>query len=254
MITRKPVVAILAVVVVLFATIFAAGCTGSASNTLVVATNAEFQPYEFFDYGKIVGIDIEIMETVAKELGKTVKIENMEFDNVITAIASGKADIAAAGLTVTEDRKENVDFTQAYVSTKQVIIVNKTATRKIINGADDLAGAIIGVQLGTTGDTLISDYKGNNIDIKIERYNKITEAFQSLNQNKIDAVVIDEQPAIKYSAISDNLVILKEEFALKNYAFAIKKGNTDLLNKVNAALDKLKADGTIDAIIEKYIN
>ena len=254
MVTKKSVATILAVAVVLFAAIFAAGCTGSDSQTLVVATNAEFQPYEYFDGGNIVGIDIEIMEAVAKELGMTVKIENMEFDSVITAVASGKADIVASGLTVTEDRKKNVDFTQTYVTTKQVITVNKTATRKIINGVDDLEGAIIGVQLGTTGDIYVTDYEGDEAGTKVERYNKVADAFQSLNQNKIDAVVVDEQPAIKYSAISDDLVILEEEFSLEDYAFAIQKGNTDLLNKVNAALDKLKADVTIDAIIAKYIN
>ncbi len=254
MVTKKTVATILAVAVVLFAAIFAAGCTGSDDKTLVVATNAEFQPYEYFDEGNIVGIDMEIMDAVAKDLGMTLKIENMEFGAVINAVVSGKADIVAAALTVTEDRMKNVDFTQTYATSKQVISVNKTATKKIIKGVDDLEGAIIGVQLGTTGDIYITDYEGDEAGTQVIRYNKVADAFQALNQKKIDAVVVDEQPAIKYSALSADLVILDEEFTLEDYAFAVKKGNTDLLNKVNASIDKLKADGTFDAIVAKYIN
>ncbi len=252
---KSTIFSILGVVLLVLSAVAAAGCTSSDNKTtLVMATNAEFQPYEYYDGGAIVGIDVEMMNAVAKKLGMTLKIEDMAFDSIITAVTSAKADVGAAAMTVTEDRKKNIDFSDTYATSKQVIIVNTKNNPKKIAGANDIEGATIGVQLGTTGDIYVSDYEGDDAGTKIERYNKISDAFLSLEQGKIDCIVVDEQSAIKQSSGQSKLKILKEEFTNEDYATVVKKGNTELLNKINKALAELKADGTLDAIIAKYTN
>ncbi|HJJ28653.1 MAG TPA: transporter substrate-binding domain-containing protein [Methanocorpusculum sp.] len=256
---KKGLIAIAAVLLIL-AVVAAAGCTSTTATdqpaagdkpVLVMATNAEFQPYEYYDNGKIVGIDAEMMEAVANELGMTLKIEDMKFDTIITAVSTGKADVGAAAMTVTEDRLKNIDFSDTYATSKQVIVVNKTGDKKIESDAD-FAGARIGVQLGTTGDIYVSDYEDSAKEIM--RLNNAADLFQALEAKKIDCIVIDEQPALKYSAKADSLTILEKEFTNEDYAIAIKKGNTELKDKINAALTKLKENGTLDAIVAKYIN
>ncbi len=223
------------------------GCSGSDKNTIVMATNAEFKPYEFIDAnGKITGIDVEIMEAICKKLGKELKIENIAFDSIIPAVVSGKADIGVAGMTVTEDRKRSVDFSESYVTAYQVIIVKKDSP---IKGLADFAGKRVGVQLGTTGDTLVTAQKG----AVVERYSKGAEAVESAIQGKVDAVVIDNEPAKNFVARNaDKLVILPARLSEESYAMALKKGNTELLNQINTAIAELKADGTLAAILAKY--
>ena len=223
---------------------------------LIVATNAEFKPYEYIENNQIVGIDMDIMQAVCDELQMNLVIENMAFDSILPAIQSGKATVGAAGMTVTEDRKKNVDFSASYTTSKQVIIVNAPkkaeTTGNTITSVDDLIGKNIGVQLGTTGDTFATDYEKDGT-ANLERYTKAADAIQALNQNKIDCVIIDEQPALSFVAVNSNLAILEEEFAVEEYALSIKKGRTDLLDKINNALKKLKSDGTIDNIATNYI-
>ena len=223
---------------------------------LIVATNAEFKPYEYIENNQIVGIDMDIMQAVCDELGMNLVIENMAFDSILPAIQSGKATVGAAGMTVTEDRKKNVDFSDSYTTSKQVIIVNAPkkaeTTGNTINSVDDLIGKNIGVQLGTTGDTFATDYEKDGT-ANLERYTKAADAIQALNQNKIDCVIIDEQPALSFVAVNSNLSILEEEFAVEEYALSIKKGRTELLENINKALTKLKADGTIAKITTNYI-
>lgn len=154
-----------------------------------MATNAEFEPWEFHDGDKIVGIDPEIAAAIAEKLGMELEIEDMAFDSIIPAVTSGKADFGAAGMTVTEDRLQSVDFTDTYAESAQVIIVKEDSD---ITGSADLEGKVVGVQLGTTGDILASEMVG---DENVERYNKGFEAVQALMQGKIDAVVIDSAPA-----------------------------------------------------------
>ena len=154
-----------------------------SKDTLVMATNAEFPPYEFHEGDDVVGIDADIARAIGEEMGMEVKIEDMAFDSIIPAVTSGKADFGAAGMTVTEDRKKNVDFTDTYATATQVIIVKEGSD---IAGPDDLTGKKIGVQLGTTGDIYADDIE----DAEVERYNKGFEAVQALTQDKIDAVVI----------------------------------------------------------------
>lgn len=222
--------------------------TAAEGGTLVMATNAEFPPYEFHDGDKVVGIDAEIAEAIAAELGMKLEIEDIAFDSIIPEITSGKADMALAGMTVTEDRKKSVDFSDTYASASQMIIVKDDST---IAGPDDLKGVVVGVQLGTTGDIYVSDLEADGTTV--ERYNKGFEAVQALSQGKIDAVVIDGEPAKTFVAETDGIKILDEAFTEEEYAIAVKKGNTELLDKINAALEKLKADGKLDEIVAKYI-
>lgn len=214
---------------------------------LVMATNAEFPPYEFHEGGEIVGIDPEMAAAVAEELGMTLKIEDMAFDSIILAVSSGKADIGVAGMTVTEDRLENVNFSDTYATAAQVVILKEGSE---IASVADLEGKSIGVQLGTTGDIYAEDIA----DATIERYNKGFEAVQALTQDKIDAVIIDREPAKVFVAENEGLMILDEEFTVEEYAIAIAKENTELLEKVNTALANLKESGKLDEIVAKYIS
>ena len=170
----------------------------------------------------------------------------MAFDSIIPAIQSGKADIGMAGMTVTEDRLANVDFTETYVHTSQAIIVNTDSDA--IKSSADLEGKTIGVQLGTTGDT----YAGDVTD-KVERYNKGFEAAMALSQGKIDAVVIDESVAKALAEGTENLAVLDEPFTEEDYAIAVKKGNQELVDELNKAINELKEDGTLQSIVDKYI-
>ncbi|MDO5417222.1 MAG: basic amino acid ABC transporter substrate-binding protein [Lachnospiraceae bacterium] len=237
-----------------------AACGGSkkeeaaAGGTLKLVTNAEFPPYEYHDSAvtgpagnDIVGIDIEIGAAVAEKMGKTLEIEDIAFDSIIPELQSGKADIGLAGMTVTEDRKQNVDFSETYATAVQSIIVTKDSD---IAGPDDLAGKKIGVQQGTTGDIFASDDFG---DENVERYPKGVDAVQALVQGKIDAVIIDHEPAKVFAGDNDSLVLLDTAYAEEEYAIAVKKGNTELLDQVNAALKELKDSGKLDEIVAKYI-
>ena len=221
--------------------------TEAAGGVLVMATNAEFPPYEFHEGDDVVGIDADIARAIGEEMGMEVKIEDMAFDSIIPAVTSGKADFGAAGMTVTEDRKKNVDFTDTYATATQVIIVKEGSD---IAGPDDLTGKKIGVQLGTTGDIYADDIE----DAEVERYNKGFEAVQALTQDKIDAVVIDGEPAKEFVAEADGLKILDEAFTEEEYAIAVAKDNDDLLKKMNEALASLKESGKIDEIVAKYIS
>ncbi len=217
-----------------------------AEGTLVMATNAYFEPYEYYEGDQIVGIDAEMAAAVAEKLGMELQIEDMEFDSIIPAINSGKADNGVAGMTVTEDRLVNVNFSDPYTTATQVIIVQEGSE---IAGNDDLAGKTIGVQLGTTGDIFAEDVEGATI----ERYNKGMDAVQALANGIIDAVIIDNEPAKQFVSKAEGLKILDEEFVTEEYAIAIAKDNEELLEKVNTALEELTADGTIQSIIDKYI-
>ena len=212
-----------------------------------MATNAEFEPWEYYEGDKIVGIDVEIAQAIADKLGMELKVEDMAFDSIIPAVTSGKADFGAAGMTVDETRKKSVDFTDTYANASQVIIVKEDSE---IKGSADLADKKIGVQLGTTGDLLSTELAG---DENVERYNKGFEGIQALLQGKIDAVVIDSAPAKVFVEQSEGLKVCDEAMSQEEYAIAVKKGNTEMLDKINGALEELKEDGTIDEIMNKYI-
>ena len=222
--------------------------------TLVMATNAEFPPYEYHEGDEIVGIDAEIAAAIAEKLGMEFQIEDMAFDSLIPAIQSNKADMVLAGMTVTEDRLKNVNFSDSYATGVQVVIVKEDSD---IKSVDDLfadgANHSIGVQTATTGDIYCTgDIEDAGLGT-VERYNKGADAVQALLAGKIDCVVIDSQPAKEFVEANEGLTILDTEYAVEDYAIALNKDNTELLDKVNAALKELTDDGTIQSILDKYI-
>lgn len=231
----------------------AVGCGGGKKfnnpdkgEELIMATNAYFEPYEYYEGDAIVGIDVEIAQAIADKLGLTLKVEDMEFDSIIAAVNSGKAHIGVAGMTVTEDRLQNVDFSDPYTTATQVIIVQEGSE---IAGADDLVGKKVGVQLGTTGDIFAADIE----DVQLEQYNKGMDAVQALANGMIDAVIIDNEPAKQFVSKAEGLQILEEEFVTEEYAIAVAKGNEELLDDIDKALDAIIADGTVKGIVNKYI-
>ena len=253
----------LTLALIMVATMFAAcGSKNNASNELntveagklIMATNAAFPPYEYIEGGEIVGIDAEIAAAIAEKLGLELEIVDMEFDSIIESVKSGKADIGLAGMTVTDERKEDVNFTASYATGVQVIIVNEGSA---ITSVDDLfadgASTLIGVQRNTTGDLYTTwDLEDAGL-ATIERYSKGADAVQALKTGKVDCVVIDNEPAKAFVAEHEGLVILKTEYIQEEYAAAMSKDNAALFEAVNVALQALIADGTVQAIIDKYI-
>ncbi|QEH70718.1 basic amino acid ABC transporter substrate-binding protein [Cellulosilyticum sp. ST5] len=223
------------------------GCGSSKdSKVLVMGTNAEFEPFEYREGTDIVGFDVDIAKAIADKMGKELKIEDMAFDSLLLALGSDKIDFVAAGLTVDDERKKQADFTQTYFKSKQVIIVKADNTE--ISTVDNLVGKTVGVQLGTTGDLAISAVEG----VEVIRLDKGTQAVADLQNGKVDAVVIDEEPAKKMIAGKDDLKIIEAPFVEEEYAIAIKKGDQALVDEMNKALDDLKASGEYDTIYEKY--
>ena len=215
--------------------------------TLTMATNAQFPPYEYYDGKDIIGIDADIAKAIADKMGLELKIEDMEFDSIITAVSTGKADLGLAGMTVDPDRQKNVDFSDPYATGVQVIIVKEDST---IAKPDDLKGKKIGVQLATTGDQYATGDYGKD---SVVQYNKGSDAVMALTQGQVDAVIIDNEPAKSYVAANKGLKILDTKYVTENYAACISKDNTGLTKAVNKALAELKADGTLQKIVDKYI-
>ncbi len=226
----------------------------AVAGKLTMATNAAFPPYEYVEGGKIVGIDAEIAAAIAEKLGLELQIDDIEFDSIIESVKGGKADIGLAGMTVTEERMEEVDFTVSYATGVQVIIVT---TDSPITSVDDLfaEGAMytIGVQRSTTGDLYTTWDLEDAGKAKIERYSKGADAVQALKTGKVDCVVIDNEPAKAFVEAVDGLKILETEYIQEQYAAAMSKTNKELYDAVNNALQELIADGTIKGIIDKYI-
>ena len=232
-----------------------AGCGAKKDDTkLIMATNAEFPPYEYLENGEVVGIDAEIAAKIAEKLGKKLVIENVDFDSIVIGVQEGKYDFAMAGLTVTDERKEQVDFTDTYATGKQVIIVKNDSK---ITTADDLfadgANHKIGVQLGTTGDLYCTwDIEDEKLGT-VERYNKGADAIMALQSGKVDCVVIDNEPAKVFVQQNEGLKILETEYIIEDYAAAVGKDNPELLKDINSALKELIEDGTVKKIVDKYI-
>lgn len=212
---------------------------------LLMVTEATFPPYEFVEKGKIVGIDPHIVREIADRLGYDLKVENMKFDSLIAAVQTGKADIAAAGITVTEDRKKAIDFTVPYsTQAAQRIIVPKGSP---IRTPADLKGKRIAVQHGTTGDTFVREHLHAP-----EAFENSALAMQALIGGKADAVVLDHEPASVYVARNPDCIMLEEPLTQEEYAFAIRKGRTELLNGFNRELEKMRAEGRLEEIFAIY--
>ena len=277
LIMKKLIAVLMALCMLVSAVCLFASCDKKDENTLVMATNAAFPPYEFKDGDKIVGIDAEIAAAIADKLGMKLEIVDVDFGAVLTGVAEGKYDMGMAGITVTDKRKESMDFSNTYATGIQVIIVNDGST---IATLDDLwnfdengdpvslknPDIKIGVQQDTTGDiyssSAISGWGFNDLNEdesiktdRVVRYKTGAEAVAALKSGKVDCVIIDNEPAKSFVAANEGIHILEgdNEYAVEDYAICVDKGNTALLEKINKALDELKADGTIDGIINKYI-
>ncbi len=218
---------------------------------LTMATNAYFQPYEYYDGDKIVGIDAEIAAAIAEKLGLELVIEDMAFDSIITAVSEGKADIGLAGMTITEKRLESVDFSISYAKGVQSIIVKEGSP---ITSVDDLyaegAAYKVGTQLGTTGYMYSTDDFGEDL---VTPYTTGNEAVSALLGGDVDCVIIDNEPAKAFVANNTGLKILETSYADEDYAACVAKGNTKLLDAIDGAITELTADGTIQKIVDKYI-
>ena len=225
----------------------AAELTTVEAGKLTMATNATFPPYEMTtDSGDIAGIDIDTAKAIAEKLGLELQVDDMEFDAALLSVQQGKADMVMAGVTVTDERKAVMDFSDSYATGIQSIIVPNGSD---IASPDDLAGKKIGTQRGTTGYIYCSDDFG---DDAVVAYDSGLTAVQALNNGQVDAVVIDNAPAKEYVAANPGLVILDTSYAEEDYAIGMAKGSS-LEAAVNAALEELKADGTLQSIVDKYI-
>ena len=229
-----------------------ASASGSAldKDTLIIGTNAAFPPFEYAgDDGTPAGFDIELINAIGEKLGKKVEVKDMEFDSLVASIGN-KIDIAIAGMTVTEERQKMVDFSDPYYEAVQNVIVTKDSA---IASADDLKNKKIGVQLGTTGDFIASDIEGS----EVSQYNKAVDAVNDLINGRVDCVIIDANPAQEFvSQHTEELAALEGSqfgFETENYAIAMPKGDTALVEAVNQALKELKEDGTFDKLVASNI-
>ncbi len=221
---------------------------------LIMSTNAAFPPYEMTaDDGSFEGIDVEIAGAIAEKLGLELQIDDMDFDAALLAAQTGKSDMVMAGVTVTEDRQTVMDFSDSYAAGIQVVIVPEDSD---IASIDDMTGKMIGVQRGTTGDQYCSASveDGGFGEENVTRYDNGLTAVQALNNSQVDCVVIDNAPAQEFVAANPGLKILDTEYANEEYAIGVAKGNTQLLDAINTAIAELKADGTIQSILDKYIS
>ncbi len=240
-----------ALVAMLMVAIMLVGCgSAESANTIKFGTNAEFPPFEFVTatgvIGEYDGIDMAIAKEIGTSIGKEAVIENMEFDSLLIALQNGQIDAVIAGMTVTEDRKESVDFSMPYYEATQVMIVDENTDIKC---AADMADKKIVVIQGYTGETCVQE-----MGYSYEAFKKGTEAILELNNGKCDVVVIDSATAQKYIKDNANLKIVEDAdaFESEEYAIAVKKGNTELLNQINSAIEKMLADGTISEFGAKY--
>ena len=219
------------------------GCNKN-DDKLVMVTEAGFAPYEYRDSSGIVGVDVDIAREIAASMGKELEIKDVAFDSLINELNSGKADFAAAGMSISEERKKEVDFSIEYVSSKQVIVVRKDYNK--IKSVNDLNGKTISVQLGSVADSYVSkNYKNS----KIIRQKKFLSAAEDVKAKKADCIVMDELPAKELVKNNSELTILSIELFTDKYAIAVKKGNTELLNKINEVLKKLIEEGKIEEFV-----
>ena len=240
-------VASIVLVIAMIACFAACGGNGGEKEKLVMATNAEFPPYEYVEGDKIVGIDAEIAALIAEKLGMELEIVDVAFDSIIPGVQSGKYDMGMAGLTVNDERLEKVNFSTSYATGIQAVIVKDGSDIKSI---DDLAGKKIGVQTSTTGDIYATGDYGEDA---ITRYDNGAVAVQALLADKVDCVIIDNEPAKSYVAANEGLKVLDTEYTVEDYAICFAKEDTELKDKVDGALKELIADGSVKAVIEKYI-
>ena len=219
-----------------------------AKDKIFVGTNAEFPPFEYLEKGEVTGFDIELVNEIGKVMDADVKVLDMSFDGLLPALQMKKVDLVIAGMTATEERKKTVSFTQPYYTASQVIIVKEG--NNSIKSFDDSKGKTVAVMLGFTGDTIVSEIEGVNV----ERFNAAYAGIMALQADKVEAVVLDSEPAKNYVKQNPGLVLAEADAEQEEYAIALRKNDKALLEKVEKALAELKANGTYDALIKKYFN
>lgn len=221
------------------------GC-GRNKNELVMVTEAGFAPFEYYENNDIVGVDVEVAKEIANRMGKKLVIKDVAFDSIINEVKSGKADIGAAGISYTEERSKQVDFSNDYFTSKIVVIVKDNE-----NEADfkDLNNKTIAVQLGSTADTYVTN---NYKNATITRQKKYLTAIEDLKNDKVECVVMDELPAKEILEKNSNLKILSNVLSTENYGMVVKKNNKELMNVVNEVIEELKSSGKIDEYVLKY--
>lgn len=238
---RKKLIWIIPIVVML-----ASACTTSnTNNQLVMVTEAGFAPYEYYENNEIVGVDVAIAQDIAKDMGKELVVKDIAFDSIINEINSGKADFGAAGMSITDERKQQVDFTIEYATSNQVVVVKKGSTLTL----NDLDGKRISVQLGTTADTYVTDNYPNATVIRQKKY---LSSAEDVKNDKADCIIMDSLPANKLVSENSELEILDGILFSDSYGMVVKKGNTDLLNEMNKVLQQDIDNGKIDEYILKY--
>ncbi|HIU11562.1 MAG TPA: amino acid ABC transporter substrate-binding protein [Candidatus Onthocola stercorigallinarum] len=229
------------IVVLLISLLFISGCGNK--DTLVMVTEAGFAPYEYYENGEIVGVDVDIAREIAKKLGKELEIKDVAFDSIVNEVKTGKADFGAAGISYNEERAEEVDFTINYATSKQIIVVRENSN---ISKKEDLENLTIAVQLGSVGDSYVTQ---NYENAKIIRQKKYLAAIEDLKTGKADCVVMDELPAKAILKENTNLKILDTELFTDSYGMIVKKGNKELLDAINEVLQQLLDEGKIEEYI-----
>lgn len=231
---------------IIFIMILMCGCTKKNENQLVMVTEAGFAPYEYYENGEIVGVDVDIAKEIAKYLGKKLVVKDIAFDSIINEVKTGKADFGAAGISYSDDRAKNVDFSINYAVSKQVVIVNNNSNITNVNG---ISNKKIAVQLGSIADTFVTEkYKNANV----VRQKKYLAAIEDLKTGKVDCVVMDELPAKEIVSKNESIKILDGSLTNDSYGMVVKKGNKELLDAINTVLQKLKDEGKIDEFIIKH--
>lgn len=231
---------------IIFIMILMCGCSKKDENQLVMVTEAGFAPYEYYENGEVVGVDVDIAREIAKYLGKKLVVKDIAFDSIINEVKTGKADFGAAGISYSDDRAKNVDFSINYAISKQVVIVNNNSSITNVNG---ISNKKIAVQLGSIADTFVTErYKNANV----VRQKKYLAAIEDLKTGKVDCVVMDELPAKEIVSKNEGIKILDGSLTNDSYGMIVKKGNKELLDAINTVLQNLKDEGKIDEFIIKH--
>lgn len=222
-------------------------CGKEEKKVLYVGTNAEFPPFEYLEKNEIVGFDIDFINALGKELGREIVMKDMSFDGLLPALQSRKVDIVIAGMTATEERKKSVNFSEPYYSANQVIVLKENNTD--IKDFDDLKDKKIGVMLGFTGDLVVTE-----MGLSSEKFNAAYAGIMALQNNKLDAVVLDSETATNYIKNNKGLKLAEGKGESEDYAIAIRKEDKQLLEEINRAIVTLKSNGEFDKILKKYFN
>lgn len=225
--------------------VFLVGCS-KREDKLIMVTEASFAPYEYYSNGEIVGVDVDIAREIALEMGRELVVKDVAFDSIIHEVKSGKADIGVAGISYSDERAKQVDFSLEYTTSRQVVLVRKNS---MINSIDDINGKKIAVQLGSVADMYVSDMYSNKNIIREKKY---LAAIQDLKDKKVSVVVMDELPALEIVRENDDIKILNDILAEDSYGIIVDKGNRELLDVINRVVERLKQEGKIDEFILRH--